>query len=463
MSSYDYDVLVIGSGPAGESAALNAAKHRLKVAVIEERPLLGGSCTHRGTIPSKALRNAVRQLMGFNRNTLYREIGNSRQISYPRMLSGATAVINKQVIMRSKFYTRNDIHVFSGHASFVDNNTLDVELREGGHKKLTSRDIVIATGSSPYRPENVNFNHPRIYDSDTILDLQHTPRKVLIYGAGVIGSEYASIFSGLGIKVELINNFDYLLAFLDDEISDALSYHLRDTGVMVRHREEYERVEMFDGGIVLHLKSGKRLRADALLWCNGRSGNTGKLNLRNVGLETDARGQLAVNQLYQTEQDNIYAVGDVIGWPSLASAAYDQGRSATAVSRGKEKVRFVNDVPTGIYTIPEISSVGKTERELTAAKVPFEVGRAFFKDTARGHISGENAGVLKILFHADTLEILGIHCFGAEATEIVHIGQAVMKLNGSLRYFVETTFNYPTMAEAYRIAALNGLNRLQGF
>ncbi len=463
MPEFDYDVLVIGSGPAGESAALNASKHRLSTAVIEEMPLLGGSCTHRGTIPSKALRNAVKQLMRFNRNTLYREIGNSRQISYPRMLSTAGKVIDKQVIMRSKFYTRNDIHVFSGHARFIDRHTVEVTLQGGGHKRLRARDIVIATGSRPYHPEDVDFDHPRVYDSDTILDLEHTPRKVLIYGAGVIGSEYASIFSGLGIKVELINNFDYLLAFLDDEISDALSYHLRDTGVMVRHREEYERVETADDSITLHLKSGKRLRADALLWCNGRTGNTNDMGLQDIGLSPDERGQLKVNEQYQTELDNIYAVGDVIGWPSLASAAYDQGRSAAAVSRGKEKVRFVDDVPTGIYTIPEISSVGQTESQLTEAKVPFEVGRAFFKDTARGQISGEDVGVLKILFHADTLEILGIHCFGAEATEIIHIGQAAMKLGGGLRYFIETTFNYPTMAEAYRIAALNGLNRLQGF
>jgi NAD(P) transhydrogenase len=279
----------------------------------------------------------------------------------------------------------------------------------------------------------------------------------------VIGCEYASIFSGLGIKVELVNSFDNLLAFLDAEISIALSYHLRDLGVMVRHRETYERVEATDGGVVLHLKSGKTLRGDALLWCNGRTGNTDRLALDKVGLEADSRGQLHVNRQYQTEVPNIYAVGDVIGWPSLASAAYDQGRSAAAVSRGKAGARYVDDVPTGIYTIPEISSVGPTERELTEQRVPFEVGRAFFKDTARGQISGEDVGMLKILFDPTSLRILGIHCFGAEATEIIHIGQAIMKQPGegnTLRYFISTTFNYPTMAEAYRIAALNGINRL---
>ncbi|WP_116365191.1 Si-specific NAD(P)(+) transhydrogenase [Parahaliea mediterranea] len=465
MTIYDYDVLVIGSGPSGESAALNAAKHNKRAAVIEDRPMVGGGCTHRGTIPSKALRHAVKQLMRFNTGRLFREIGHSRQIPYPTALSVASGVIEKQVEMRSRFYARNGIDLHIGQASFVDAHTLAIRQSDGIIEKVTGRDIVIATGSRPYRPEDVDFNHPRVYDSDTILDLKHTPRKILIVGAGVIGCEYASIFSGLGVKVELINSFDYLLAFLDDEISVALNYHLRDLGVMVRHRETYERVEATEEGVTLHLKSGKRLRGDALLWCNGRTGNTDRLNLASVGLEADSRGQLQVNQQYQTSTPNIYAVGDVIGWPSLASAAYDQGRAAAAVSRGKETTRYVDDVPTGIYTIPEISSVGRTERELTDAKIPFEVGRAFFKDTARGQISGEDVGMLKILFCPDSLAILGIHCFGAEATEIIHIGQAIMKQDGkgnTLRYFITTTFNYPTMAEAYRIAALNGLNRLSG-
>jgi NAD(P) transhydrogenase len=460
-----FDVLVIGSGPAGESAALNAAKHDKRAAVIEDRPLVGGGCVHRGTIPSKALRHAVKQLIRFNTGKLFREIGHSRQIPYPTALSVATGVIERQVDMRSKFYARNAIELHLGKASFIDAHTLAVRRPDGIIERLTGTDIVIASGSRPYQPDNVDFSHPRIYDSDTILDLQHTPRKLLIYGAGVIGCEYASIFSGLGVKVELINSFDNLLAFLDDEISVALNYHLRDMGVMVRHREEYEAVEASDRGVVLHLKSGKHLRGDALLWCNGRTGNTDELNLEAVGLSADQRGQLQVNKHYQTAVSNIYAVGDVIGWPSLASAAYDQGRSAAAVSRGKASTRYVDDVPTGIYTIPEISSVGKTERELTDSRVPFEVGRAFFKDTARGQISGEDVGMLKILFCPDTLKILGIHCFGAEATEIIHIGQAIMKQAGdgnTLRYFISTTFNYPTMAEAYRIAALNGLNRLTG-
>jgi NAD(P) transhydrogenase len=302
-----------------------------------------------------------------------------------------------------------------------------------------------------------------VRDSDSILDLKDTPRKVLIYGAGVIGCEYASIFSGLGVKIELVNTRDRLLEFLDDEISDALSYQLRDHGVMVRHREEFRGLESSAEGVVLSLASGKRLHGDILLWCNGRTGNTDSLNLAAAGLSANSRGQLEVDAHYQTAVPHIFAAGDVIGWPSLASAAYDQGRSAAASARGKEHCRFVDDVPTGIYTIPEISSVGRNERELTEARVPYEVGRAFFKDTARGQISGDDVGMLKILFHAETLAILGIHCFGGEAAEIIHIGQAIMKQPGAgntLRYFITTTFNYPTMAEAYRTAALNGLNRL---
>lgn len=463
MSQYDYDVLVIGSGPAGESAALNAVKHGQRVAIIEQMASVGGACTHLGTIPSKALRHMVRQAIRFNRTAIFRDIGNPRTLTYPRLLSHANEVIARQVAMRSRFYYRNQIRLIQGLASFTEPHRLRILAAEGQEEYLTAEKFVIATGSRPYRPANINFDHPRVYDSDSILEMTNTPRKLLIYGAGVIGCEYASIFSGIGTKVELINTRERLLEFLDDEISDALSYHLRHMGVMIRHGEEYIEVRSDDSGVRVMLQSGKQLHADALLWCNGRSGNTHQLGLANIGLEADHRGQLRVDEHYQTAVENIYAAGDVIGWPSLASAAYDQGRAAAASARGKEQCRFVDDVPTGIYTLPEISSVGKTERELTEAKVPYEVGRAFFKDTARGQISGETVGMLKLLFHVETLEILGIHCFGAEAAEIIHIGQAIMKQRdggNTLRYFVSTTFNYPTMAEAYRTAALNGLNRL---
>jgi NAD(P) transhydrogenase len=463
MTQYDYDLIAIGSGPAGESAVLNATKHDRSAAVIEHDHWVGGACTHRGTIPSKVLRHAVKQLMRFNTNPTFRDIGDPQSLSFPKLLVSADEVIKRQVKMRSKFYQRNRIDVLHGTARLIDAHTVEIKNEDGSNERRTARNFVIATGARPYRPADIDFNHPRIYDSDTILQMKHTPRKILIYGAGVIGCEYASIFSGLGSKVELINSRERLLEFLDDEISDALSYHLRDYGVMMRPRENYASVEASDDGVTLQLRSGKRLHGDALLWCAGRTGNTDTLGLENINLSTDHRGYINVNEHYQTSVENIFAAGDVIGAPSLASAAYDQGRAAAASARGKDHCRFVEDVPTGIYTIPEISSVGKTERELTEANTPYEVGRAFFKETARAQISGEDVGMLKILFHPETLEILGVHCFGAEATEIIHIGQAIMQQkNGgnTVRYFITTTFNYPTLAEAYRIATFNGLNRL---
>ncbi|WP_166261112.1 Si-specific NAD(P)(+) transhydrogenase [Marinobacter salicampi] len=462
MAEHHYDVVVIGAGPSGEGAAMNATKSGKRVAVIEDKQTVGGNCTHWGTIPSKALRHSVKQIITFNTNVMFRDIGEPRWFSFPRVLQNAQKVIGKQVKLRTQFYSRNRVDLITGEASFLDANRIQVKGSKGD-EILHTKNVVIATGSRPYLPPDVNFRHRRIYNSDTILNLSHTPRTLIIYGAGVIGSEYASIFAGLGVKVDLINPTSRLLSFLDDEISDALSYHLRNNGVLIRHNEEYETVDGDDQGVVLSLKSGKKIRADAFLWCNGRTGNTDRLALENVGLVPNGRGQLSVDDHYRTEIPNIYAAGDVIGWPSLASAAYDQGRSASSDIVKDDHFRYVSDVPTGIYTIPEISSVGRNERELTEARVPYEVGQAFFKDLARAQITGDAVGMLKILFHRETRELLGIHCFGDQAAEIVHIGQAIMNQPGelnSLNYFINTTFNYPTMAEAYRVAALNGLNRI---
>lgn len=462
MAKLTYDVLVIGSGPAGEGAAITSAKAGKRVAVVEQHSMVGGNCTHKGTIPSKSLRHTIKQIIRFNGNGLFYRAGRAFWPSYPEVLKTAMQVIPRQVDMRSEFYVHNRIHLHIGQANFIDQNTVVVNGKEGGQETIAAEKIIIATGSSPYRPDDVDFSHARVYDSDTILSMQHTPRKLIIYGAGVIGCEYASMFAGLGVKVDLINSRDRLLSFLDDEISDALSYHLRVSGVTVRHDETYQSLEATEAGVILQLASGKKLSADALLWCNGRAGNTADLNLPAAGIEADHRGQLSVDEHYQTQIDSVFAVGDVVGWPSLASASYDQGRSVGRYVCG-QKSRFVSEAPNGIYTLPEISSIGKTENELTRAKVPYEVGRAFFKDTARAQISGEDVGMLKILFHIETLEILGIHCFGAEAAEIIHIGQAIMyqpERANTLKYFVRTTFNYPTMAEAYRVAALDGLNRV---
>ena len=400
--------------------------------------------------------------MDYNNNPMFREVSEPKYFKYPNVLDAARRVIDKQVALRAKFYARNRVNVIHGRAEFAGPNSLQIH-DESGIETVTAAEIVIATGSRPYQPADVDFDHPRVYNSDSILSMSHTPRSMIIYGAGVIGSEYASIFNGLGVKVDLIDTRDRLLSFLDDEISDALSYHLRDRGVLIRHNEEYERVEADERSVTMHLRSGKRLKADALLWCNGRTGNTDSLGLERVELQANSRGQLEVDQSYRTAVDGIYAVGDVIGWPSLASASYDQGRNVASALLDRPDTKFIDEVPTGIYTIPEISSLGRTEKELTEDKVPYEVGQSFFKDLARAQITGEAVGMLKILFHRDTQEILGIHCFGDQASEIVHIGQAIMKQEGSannLNYFVNTTFNYPTMAEAYRVAALNGLNRL---
>ncbi|MCC1495664.1 Si-specific NAD(P)(+) transhydrogenase [Alcanivorax sp. 1008] len=458
-----WDLVVIGTGPAGEAAAMRAVKSGRRVAVVENQQTVGGSCTHLGTIPSKALRHLIRQVIRHHRNPLLQDMRAPVENRWEHMVTRAREVIDAQVGVRTDYYLRNRIPVFSGHGRLDGPGRVRVEDDSGRQWLLETKHIVLATGSRPYRPKDVDFTHPGIYDSDTILSMSSTPRHLIIYGAGVIGCEYASMFAGLGIQVDLVDSRSHLLDFLDAEISDALSYHLREQGATIRHDEHYAKVEADDQGVTLHLQSGKSIRADALLWSNGRTGNSDGLGLDSVGLEADGRGHLRVDERYQTDCEGVYAVGDLIGWPSLASAAYDQGRFCAGMICGDAQHQ-VTDVPTGIYTIPGISSVGKTEQELTRQQVPYEVGQAFFRNLARAQITAEKVGVLKILFHRDTLAVLGIHCFGYQATEIVHVGQAIMRQpapNNTLNYFLETTFNYPTMAEAYRVAAINGMNRLR--
>jgi len=331
-----YDIIVIGSGPAGESAAMNAAKKGRRVAVISDREKVGGNCTHLGTIPSKALRQSVKQVMQFSSNPLLREFAVLRKPCFQDIMRHAARVIDEQVYLRSAYYEKNGIDIIHGIASFVDQHTV----RLGARGPLLTADyFIIATGSRPYRPDNVDFTHPRIFDSDTILQLDHSPRKVTVIGAGVIGCEYASIFGGLGAKVELINPANTLLSFLDWEISDALSYHLRNAGVRSRHNEEYDHLEYADTHVVTHLKSGKRIKSDIVLWANGRTGNTDQLNLDAVGLSPNSRGQLEIDSRYRTVIENIYAAGDVVGWPSLASVSYDQGSRCVECHRGSRGVR----------------------------------------------------------------------------------------------------------------------------
>ncbi|APZ95473.1 Si-specific NAD(P)(+) transhydrogenase [Fuerstiella marisgermanici] len=459
-----YDVIVIGTGPGGEGAAMEATKQGKSVAVVEKQPRIGGNCTHLGTIPSKSLRAAIYRMMEVNNSTHFQQLGVHLDVGFRDLRRSAQAVIEKQVAMRRGFYDRNDVTVYNGTASFLDANRVQVDEPDGDTRILSASSFVIATGSRPYNPPDVDFNHPRVFDSDTVLDMSETPRAMTIYGAGVIGCEYASMFRNLSVKLNLVNTRSNLLDFLDDEICDALSYHMRDTGVRIRNNETFDHVETFDDHVVVHLKSGKQLKSDVLLWANGRSGNTENLGLDTIDITPNHRGQIEVNENFQTIHEHIYAVGDVIGPPALASAAYVQGRvAARHLGNGHCEAFEMQHVPTGIYTSPEISSLGKTEKQLTEECVPYEVGHSMFKSLARAQIMGHPVGMLKLLFHRETLEILGIHCFGVNASEIIHIGQAIMAQPGeanTLLYFMNTTFNYPTMAEAYRVAALNGYNRL---
>lgn len=451
-----YDIIVIGSGPGGEGAAMACSKHGKKVAVCDDFSLVGGANTHKGTIPSKALRHASQILM---------DGGRLAGSDYQTLLRQTESIIKSQVELRESFYRRNSVDLLIGRARFLDNHTIEITEHSGLKKNYQAESFVIATGSRPYHPPDVDFTHPRIIDSDKLLKIKDNPRTLTIYGAGVIGCEYASIFRGLSIKVNLINTRHQLLSFLDDEIIDALAYHLRENGVLIRHNEEYEKVVPDDTGVTIYLKSNKQIRSEYLLWAQGRTGNSQNMGLEEMGIIPDVRGSIPVNQYYQTIVPNIYAVGDVIGYPSLASAAYDQGRFAARNLLFDEKATLqLKDIPTGIYTLPEISSVGLNERELTEKKIPYEVGHSFFRHLARAQITGRTVGMLKILFHRETLQILGIHCFGYGASEIIHIGQAIMSQKGegnNITYFTNTTFNYPTMAEAYRVAALNGLNRVE--
>lgn len=454
------DVVVVGSGPAGEGAAMHLAKNGKRVAVVERYDKIGGGCAHWGTIPSKALRFAIYQLTEALRLPLMRACGVTVDFGMADLTKRTRAIVEHHEGLRRTWYDRNQVELIDGHGRLAGAGKVVVDDRVG----IACQAVVLAPGSRPYRPDAVAFDHPRIYDSDSILSLSHKPRSMIIYGAGVIGCEYASMLRFLDIKINLVNSRDRLLDFLDDEISDALGYHLRENGIVVRHNETMASVSANDDGVELVLESGKIIRGDAFLWAVGRTGNTDDLGLDSVGIVPDSRGYVKVNDAFETEVRGVYTVGDAVGFPSLASAAYTQGRIAAKHILGDtEGIERMGEIPSGIYTSPEISSFGKTERELTEARVPYEVGVAHFKHLAKAQITGQQTGMLKLLFHRETLAILGIHCFGANASEIVHIGQAVMENpagGNTLKYFLGATFNYPTMAEAYRVAAFNGYNRL---
>ncbi len=458
-----YDLIIVGSGPAGEGAAMMAAKHGKRVLVVEKHPFVGGGCTHWGTIPSKTIRQAIVSLINLYKLPYVGQEYFDNHYTFKELIDMSQNVIKTQVSIRENHYERNQVSILIGTASFVDDKTLRV-VHENKDQLYRAPHYILATGSSPYHDPQVNFSHPLILDSNTVLNLNETPRSICICGAGIIGVEYACIFKSLGIKVDIINNRKRVMDFLDDEITDAFNYHMRDIGVVIRNNEVIQSVDTNHDSIVVHLESGKSIRHQYLLWAQGRVGNTNELEIKTAGLEANKRGYIKVNENYQTKISHIYAVGDLTGWPSLAGTAYDQGRIASAhICQLSDHPARLGIFPTGIYTTPEISCIGKNEKELTSEKIPYEVGKANFKSVAKAQILGDTTGVLKILFHRQTKEILGIHCFGRQAADVIHIGQAIMKApppHNTIDYFIETTFNYPTMAEAYRIAAYNGLNRL---
>ncbi len=460
-----YDLLVIGSGPAGQRAAIAGVKKGKRVALAETRNVVGGVCINTGTIPSKTLREAVLHFSGYNyRSTYGLNYRVKEKISMDDLTFRVQHVIKTEIEVIQAQLSRNGVEVLNGTASFQDSHTVKIT-GPAGMSPVQAEHIVIAVGTKPAASTKVSINGRNIINSDQILELQELPKTLLVVGGGVIGVEYTCMFAALGIRVVLIEKRPTLLEFADHEIVEALSYHLRDSRVTMRLNEEVESVEeQEDGTVVANLESKKKVSGGALLYAVGRSGNIDELNLTAAGIEADSRGRIPVDKDYRTKTPNIFAVGDVIGFPSLASVSMEQGRIAVARIFGDETVRsHAEAYPYGIYTIPEISFIGKTEEQLTEEDVPYEVGVAYYREIARGQISGDTTGRLKLIFHRETRAILGVHIIGEGATELVHIGQAVMVLNGTIDYFVDTVFNYPTLAECYKAAAFNGINRLARF
>ncbi|OLV19463.1 Si-specific NAD(P)(+) transhydrogenase [Deinococcus marmoris] len=469
-ADFTYDLLVIGSGPGGQRAAIQAAKLGKKVAVVERKAVVGGVCTNTGTIPSKTFREAIMHLSGYNERGLYGASYSVKDdIGVEDLLRRTTSVIGHELdVVRAQLH-RNRVEVISAEASFIGPHTLrlrDVRGKNTGDswRDVTARQIVIAVGTKAARDPGIPFDGKRILISDDILDLTELPRTVAVIGGGVIGCEYASMFAALGVRVTLIDKRPRLLDFIDHEITDILAYQLRQNRMTLRLGEAVHKVEKVQGArceqVRIVLASGKEVTSDLVLYSIGRIGATARLNLEAAGLSADSRGRIDVNAHYQTAVPHIYAVGDVIGFPSLASVSMEQGRLAACHAYGVPTQSVPELFPYGIYTIPEISTVGKNEEELTQAGVPYEIGKAQYREIARGQIIGDEQGTLKLIFNMDTRELLGVHIIGTGASELIHIGQAVMAFGGTVDYFVNTVFNYPTLAECYKTAAFDGINRL---
>ncbi len=456
-----YDLLVIGTGPAGQKAAVQAAKLSKKVCVIERKAVVGGVCINTGTIPSKALREAVLYFSGFRQRSLYGvEYRLKKTITIEDLAFRANHIIKNEIQTVQNQMARNRIDMISGSASFLDPHRLRIQ-QSTGSIEHTADFIVIAVGTEPARPSDIPFDDESVIDTDGLLRLKRIPDSMVIVGGGVIGTEYASILAAMGVPVTLIDKRPRLLEFVDAEIIEALQRQMKEIGVTLYHEEEVLAIKKEpDHAIHVCLQHAQQIHASTLMYAIGRVGATKGLNLEAVGLNPDDRGRLIVNEHFQTAIPHIYAAGDIIGFPALASTSMQQGRHASCHAFGHPDHTDNSLLPFGIYAIPEISMVGRNEEELTQAEVPYGVGIARYKEIARGQLIGDEHGMLKLLFHRQTREVLGVHAIGEGATELIHIGQAVMAYRGKIDYFIDTVFNYPTLAECYKVAGLDGINRL---
>jgi len=459
----DYDLVVVGSGPAGQKAAIQGAKLGKNIALVERHVALGGACVNTGTIPSKTIREAILYLTGLNQRAIYGQSYRLKDaVSIEDIALRTRHVVEREREIIRDQLLRNRVTILDGCARFVDPHTLAIDGRDGVERSVSAESIVLATGSKPAHPPEIEFNATTILDSDDIvLKLSELPATIVIVGAGVIGIEFASMFAALGSKVTVVDARDGMLDFCDHEITEALRYHLRELNVVFRFGERVVKVEARGNGTLTSLESGKLIPGDVVFYSAGRQGAVADLDLSHAGLEADSRGRISVDERYRTAVPHIYAIGDVIGFPSLASSSAEQGRLAACDIFGLPTSAGEAPLPIGIFSIPEISYVGKTEAELTEAMIPYEVGIAHYRELARGQILGESHGLVKLLVSPEDRTLLGVHAFGAGATEVVHIGQAVMGLGGTIDYLVDSVFNYPTFAEAYKVAALDALNKLR--
>ncbi|HOP07822.1 MAG TPA: Si-specific NAD(P)(+) transhydrogenase [candidate division Zixibacteria bacterium] len=462
MSEKHFDLIVIGSGPAGEKAAIEAAKMHKTTAIVERHSVQGGVCIHTGTIPSKTLRETVLYISGLRQRSAYGLMGGVRpNVTVRELMYRKDQVIQEELDVIQQNMARHRIEVIQGTGSLTGSNRVKVVGDNGIEQSLTAEAIVLSTGTRPYHPDDIDFDHKFIYDGESILNLDILPQSLTIIGGGVIGCEYACIFAHLGINVTIVDDREQLLSFLDREIVEALMYLMRKYRITLNLGDGADQVEIRNNQVIVVTKRGRKIVSDRLLYAAGRVGNTESLGLDKVGIEVNKRGLIKVDGQYETGVKGIYAVGDVIGFPSLASVSMDQGRLAALHAFRKNDTSCINTLlPYGIYTIPEVSMVGETEETLTEAGHDYSVGIARFFELARGQIINDHDGLLKLIFDAKSRRILGVHIVGERATELIHIGQAVMTHGGTLDYFVDTVFNYPTLTEAYKVAALDGFARL---